>query len=498
MSLLRPIRSRAGAAVSSTDHAPDAPDSGSAPADVAPTRSRRPTSTPPLDPSFDAYRGLHPTAPQSTAGAATPSASGMSPTKRDASPAPTNRGRRSSDRRLPGRRTRNVIDATTPTPAPAPAPAKKSSSPSPAKTPMGWRKRLNRLGKIELTTKKIKREEVMIFARQMSSFVRAGIPVIDALGIIAEDTQDKKLQTILAAVSSDLRGGSSLTKALAVHTEAFPKYFVSMIRSAELTGRLDEVLDQLSIYLDREIETRRKVKSAMTYPSVIFVMAIGTIVLLSVFVLPKFVEFFQSFDAELPWATKALIALAGFMGAWGTFMAIVGLWFVLFIALLTRRERGKLVRDRVYLGFPKVGALLRTASIERFCRILSVLVRAGVPLPDALAVAAETTGNRVYRRAIAVIRTSIMRGNGLAGPIADSGLFPAAARQMIRVGESTGTLEEQLASAAEFYGRELEYRLKKFTDLFEPAIVAFMGLVVGFVAYALVSAMYGVFNQVNT
>ena len=393
-----------------------------------------------------------------------------------------------------------MIDATTLSPAKK-SPAKKSpakKSPSPAKTPIGWRQRLSRLGKIELTAKKINREEVMIFARQMSSFVRAGIPVIDALGIIAEDTQDKKLRTILAAVSSDLRGGSSLTKALEVHTEAFPKYFVSMIRSAELTGRLDEVLDQLSVYLDREIETRRKVKSAMTYPSVIFVMAIGTIVLLSVFVLPKFVEFFESFDAELPWATKALIAMAGFMGAWGTFMAIVGLWFVLFVALLTRRERGKLVRDRVYLGFPKVGALLRTASIERFCRILSVLVRAGVPLPDALAVAAETTGNRVYRRAIAVIRTSIMRGNGLAGPIADSGLFPAAARQMIRVGESTGTLEEQLASAAEFYGRELEYRLKKFTDLFEPAIVAFMGLVVGFVAYALVSAMYGVFNQVNT
>ncbi len=385
-----------------------------------------------------------------------------------------------------------MIHATTP------STAKKSLSSSPVKASVGWRRRLNRLGKIELTPKKIKREEVMIFARQMSSFVRAGIPVIDALGIIAEDTEDRKLQTILAAVSSDLRGGSSLTKALEAHSEAFPKYFVSMIRSAELTGRLDDVLDQLSVYLDREIETRRKVKSAMTYPSVIFVMAIGTIVLLSVFVLPKFTEFFESFDAELPWATKALIAFAGFMGAWGTFMAIVGLWFVLFIALLTRRERGKLARDRVYLGLPKVGALLRTASIERFCRILSVLVRAGVPLPDALAVAAETTGNRVYRRAIAGIRTSIMRGNGLAGPIADSGLFPAAARQMIRVGESSGTLEEQLASAAEFYGRELEYRLKKFTDLFEPAIVAFMGLVVGFVAYALVSAMYGVFNQVNT
>lgn len=487
MSFLRPTRSRADATDSSpSDTADSVPATGNGPS----TRSRLRPPAPPLDPSFDAYRGLRPVVRQPNAGPASPKASGIASADQEVES--SNRGRRSSDRRVPSRRAGNVIDAATP------STAKKSPSSSTVKGPVAWRKRLNRLGKIELTTKKIKREEVMIFARQMSSFVRAGIPVIDALGIIAEETEDKKLQTILAAVSSGLRGGSSLTKALEAHSEAFPKYFVSMIRSAELTGRLDDVLDQLSVYLDREIETRRKVKSAMTYPSVIFIMAIGTIVVLSVFVLPKFTEFFESFDAELPWATKALIALAGFMGSWGTFMAIIGLWFVLFIALLTRRERGKVARDRVYLGLPKVGALLRTASIERFCRILSVLVRAGVPLPDALAVAAETTGNRVYRRAIAVIRTSIMRGNGLAGPIADSGLFPAAARQMIRVGESTGTLEEQLASAAEFYGRELEYRLKKFTDLFEPAIVAFMGLVVGFVAYALVSAMYGVFNQVNT
>ncbi len=271
-----------------------------------------------------------------------------------------------------------------------------------------------------------------------------------------------------------------------------------MVRSAELSGELAQVLDQLAAYIARDLETRRRVKSAMTYPSVIFVMAIGTIVVLSVFVLPRFTDFFASFDAELPWATRALVAITEFMSSWGGFMVLVGLWLFLAVFLVTRRERGKLVRDSFVLRVPRVGQLLRIASIERFCHIMAVMVRAGVPLPDALSVAGDTAGNRVFRRAIAQVRSSIVRGSDMAGPVKDTNLFPAAARQMIRVGESTGTLEEQLSAAADHFGRELEYKLKRFTDLFEPMVVSFMGIVVGFVAYALVSAMYGIFSQVST
>jgi type IV pilus assembly protein PilC len=423
--------------------------------------------------------------------------------------APRSFRRRASDKRKPV-----VDDVVTPAPAAAsdvsdatkerrtfvrptlPLPRKARSAPSEGAI-TAPAKRKKSILQMELTPKKVKREEVMVFARQMASFVRAGIPVIDALAIVAEDCQDAKLKEILSEVTSSLKDGSSLTSALEQFSASFPRYFLSMIRSAEYTGRLDEVLDQIARYIDRDVETRRKVKSAMTYPSVIFVMAIGTVFVLSMFVLPKFVDFFKSFDAELPWSTKLLIRIADFMGTWGFFLVLVMAWLMMFVGLVTQRERGKFWRDRVVLATPKVGALLRTASIERFCRILSVLVRAGVPLPDALSVASDTTGNRVYRRAIGRIRTSIIRGSGLYAPVNESGLFPSAARQMIRVGENTGTLEDQLVGAAEFYGRELEYRLKRFTDLFEPAIVAFMGVVVGFVAYALVSAMYGVFNQVN-
>lgn len=398
----------------------------------------------------------------------------------------------------PARRLRPQLRSRRPA-TPPDAPQEPGTQGTPESRPTGpsRRARLKQLGAIELLPTKVKKEQVMTFARQTSSFVKTGIPLLDAFAIIAEDTADKKLREVLESVSNDLRSGSSLSNALERQAASFPKYFVSMIRSAELTGRLDEVLDQLAVYIARDLETRRKIKSAMTYPAVIFIMAIATIVVLSLFVLPKFQDFFLSFDAELPWATKALVSITGFMSSWGGMLALAVVWLLMAIALATRREPGKLARDRLVLRVPRVGMLVRTASIERFCHIMAVMIRAGVPLTEALAVAGNTTGNRVYRRGIAQIRSAIIRGADMAGPVKETKLFPASARQMIRVGEATGTLEEQLIASADFFGKELEYKLKRFTDIFEPMVVAFMGVVVGFVAYALVSAMYGIFNQVN-
>lgn len=351
--------------------------------------------------------------------------------------------------------------------------------------------------KYELTPEKVKLEEVMNFSRQCSAFVGAGIPIIEALTIIAEECKNKQLKGILTESAERIRNGSNLSDALAVHQSALPNYYVPMVRAAELTGRLDEVLDQLAAYLDRDIEARRKVRTALTYPSVVMVMAIVTVFVLAAFVLPRFKDFFASLDAKLPLATRILLAITDFIstfyvfGAIGLVLLVVGFWGI------TRTEAGKLQRDSFLLRLPAVGTLLRYSIVERFCRILSSMVQAGVPLPDAMKVASESSSNRKYRHALAEAREAMIRGEGLARPIAATEMFPSGANQMLRVGESTGTLDKQLDTAANFYERELDYKLKRFTDLFEPAIILVVGVIVGFVAIALVSAMYGVFRQVQ-
>ena len=227
-------------------------------------------------------------------------------------------------------------------------------------------------------------------------------------------------------------------------------------------------------------------------------MSVVVVVILVGFVLPRFEVFFEGLNAELPLPTRMLL---GFAGVVSTFWyVIVGTLGVLVVSLLLvlRTERGKLARDRVLLRLPVLGDLLHHVVLERFCRILASMMSAGVPLPEAMRVTSDAVSNRVYQAGLQDARAAMMRGEGLATPLAQTGLFPASARQMFRVGENTGTLDDQLATAATYFERELNYKIKRFTDLFEPAILVVVGLVVGFVAIALVSAMYGIFNQVNT
>ena len=213
--------------------------------------------------------------------------------------------------------------------------------------------------------------------------------------------------------------------------------------------------------------------------------------------MPKFVVFFKSFNAQLPLPTRMLLGVSNFVSTY--WWAILGGILVIaasFIAL-RRSHAGKAHLDSLILKLPILGDLVRTAIIERVCRILSSMIKAGVALPDAMKVTADSSNNAIYRDGLNTVREEMMEGRGLAEPLAETGLFPGAARQMFRVGEETGTLDAQLATAANFYDRELDVKLKRFTGLFEPAVIIFMGVIVGFVAVALVSAMYGIYHQVK-
>jgi type IV pilus assembly protein PilC len=355
----------------------------------------------------------------------------------------------------------------------------------------------NSVLQFEITKKRVQRKHIMHFSRQLSVFVRAGIPIMEALEVIAEETPDKLLKKAIYDMLERLQSGDTFASAAAAHPEAFPNFYVGILSSAELTGNLDAVLDQLADYLERDIEARSKVTSAMIYPAVVAVMAVAVVIILATFVMPKFVVFFKSFNAKLPLPTRILLGVSNFFSHywWAIFGGIV---LVVVAGIVVRRSRGgKAWLDSVILKLPILGDLVRTAIIERVCRILSSMIRAGVGLPDAMRVTADSANNAVYREGLNHVREEMMEGQGLAEPLSRTHLFPGAARQMFRVGEETGTLDAQLATAAAFYDRELDVKLKRFTSLFEPAVIIFMGVIVGFVAVALVSAMYGIYHQVK-
>jgi type IV pilus assembly protein PilC len=337
----------------------------------------------------------------------------------------------------------------------------------------------------------------MHFSRQLSVFVEAGIPIMEALEILSEETSDKLMKSVVLDMVSRLQSGDTFATAAAAHPEAFPRYYIAVLESAELTGTLDLVLRELAEYIERDMDARSQIISALIYPGVVFCMAIVTVVVLATFVLPKFTVFFASLNAKLPLPTRMLLGASAFVQKWWWAMAICMVLFAVAVVIVRRSSSGRAHLDALVLKVPVAGSVVQAAVVERVCRVLSSLVMAGVDLPRAMAVAAESASNAVYSAGLTIVREQMMEGDGLAQPISDSGLFPGAAKQMFRIGEETGTLDKQLETAAGYYHRELELKLKHFTSLFEPAIIIFMGLIVGFVAVALVSAMYGIYNQVG-
>jgi len=319
--------------------------------------------------------------------------------------------------------------------------------------------------KIEITKQRVKRQEIMHFSRQIGAFVRAGIPLVDAIETVREGTKNERFRDVLQDIAEQIQSGIPFSEALARHRDVFPNYYIGILRSAEITGQLDVVLDQLSLYLERDLEARQKVKSAMTYPAVVFFMSIATVVILVSFVLPRFTGFFKEFDAKLPLPTQLMLDFSDFTQTYwwailGTIVIVSGsLWAAM------KTDGGKRARDKIYLRLPLVGDIVRFAVVERFCRIISAMMKAGVPLPEAMQAAIEGTNNKVFEDGLVSVREAMLEGEGIAGPIVASELFPAAATQMMRVGEETGTLDQQLDSAASYYSRELDYKLKKLTSL---------------------------------
>lgn len=349
----------------------------------------------------------------------------------------------------------------------------------------------------ELSGPRIKRAEVMHLSRQIAAFLKAGLPILDAVHAIGEESDNSSIRRMMNTIEDGLRTGERFSECLDQYPKVFPEFYRGIVRSAELTGELDEVLARLSRYIERDLEARRKIKSAAMYPTVVAAMSVVTVVVLSVYVLPKFRDFFASLDAKLPLPTRMLMGFTDFLAQW--WWAVVGC--IALVALtgfvVTRFEKGKYLRDAILLKTPVLGETIQYALVERFCRVLSSMVSAGVNLTEAMVVTTNALRNRVYIRGLDQVGEQMLEGQGISAPLARTRLFPGTATQMLRVGEETGSLDQQLAVTADYFETELDYKIAKLTALFEPAVIIVMGLIVGFVAVALISAMYGIFNQVK-
>ena len=349
----------------------------------------------------------------------------------------------------------------------------------------------------ELTKEKVKKKNLMNFTRQLAVFIKAGIPITEALTTISDETTDTALRRALGEIIDDLRNGGLFSTSAAQHPNVFPPYYVGILQSAELTGKLDEALDSLAAYLDREIETRAKVISALAYPLVVMALAMVTVLILAGYVLPQFKPLFDELGADLPLSTRMMLFFSRFFTDLWYVTAIFLLLLIGFIAFLVAHPTGKEIWQRASLKIPMLGGIIEYSILERFCAVMATMLQAGVAVPSAMETTTTAVNNVVYREQLEIARQQMLEGAGFSQPLIETELFPGAARQMFKVGEETGTLDQQLEVAAEYFNRELDYKIKTFTTAFEPIMIIFVGVVVGFVAVSLVQAMYGVLGGVQ-
>ncbi len=337
----------------------------------------------------------------------------------------------------------------------------------------------------------ISRADIILFTRQLATFVGAGVPMSRALGTIAEETASTLFKRVVLSVLDDLERGQNLSEALAKHPKVFPTLYIDLVRVAELTGNLEATLTELAVYLRRDLNTLRRVRAAMIYPAVILVVATAVVIILVVFALPAFVRIFGEFRVELPLSTRILIGFVQFITKWAPVIGAVIVALVGGVVLALRTERGKYAKDKLSIKAPIIGPIVLSAVLNRFARTMAMVLKAGVPLGQTFEAVIASTANRVFQRGLNTVKEQMTGGDGFAGPLVRTHLFPPMLTQMVRVGEETGTLDTYLEQAAEFYEEELEFRIRTMTSLIEPVMTVAVAIVVGFIAISLISAMYG-------
>ena len=334
--------------------------------------------------------------------------------------------------------------------------------------------------------KKVSTKDLAVFTRQFATMINAGLPLVQCLEILSKQTEKPGFKKIIAEVMHDVETGSTLAESLAKHKQVFDQLFVNMVESGEAGGILDDILMRLATYIEKAEALKRKVKSAMMYPTVVMVVAIGACTFMLLFIIPTFAKMFSDFGGTLPLPTRIVMGLSNLLRNywWAIGGTVVGL--AVGLRAYYRTDGGKMVMDRLQLKVPILGEVVRKAAIARFTRTLGTLIKSGVPILTGLDITARTAGNKVISESVMRTRASIREGETLAAPLRQCEVFPAMVVQMIAVGEETGALDEMLKKIADFYDDEVDTAVDTLTSVIEPVMIVVMGVMVG----GMVVAMY--------
>lgn len=341
----------------------------------------------------------------------------------------------------------------------------------------------------------IKTREVVIFTRQFATMINSGLPLVQSLTILAEQTENKNFQTIISQVLNDIQAGMTLADAMRKHPKVFTELYVNMVAAGEAGGILDTILLRLAQFMEKNDALVRKIKGAMTYPAVMLAVVIIATTVLLWKVVPVFATIFMEAGLELPTPTRVVLALSAFLQNYIFFLVLGVVGFVIGIRRWYKTDVGQLALDRFMLHMPVLGDLLRKSAVSRFTRTLGTLVSSGVSILEGLQITARTSGNRVIHDAVMASRASIASGATISEPLKASGVFPPMVVQMINVGEQTGGLDDMLSKIADFYDDEVDAAVSALTSILEPIMIVFMGVVIG----GMVVAMYmPMFDMIQT
>lgn len=353
---------------------------------------------------------------------------------------------------------------------------------------------LDALKKLDIFKPKIPQKDIVLFSRQMSTLVSAGVALVSGLNILGEQIPTKAFKDVVMKVKGDIEAGLPVADALKKHPAAFTDLYVAMIRAGEVGGILDVILERLSNYLEAAEALRLKVKGAMMYPIVVSSIAGLVTVFLLVGVIPTFKEIFSSFGAELPLPTRIVIGISESLQQFFYIYIAVPVGIVFALKRFLKTENGKKLFDAKALQLPMFGLLLRKVAVAKFTRTLGTLVKSGVPILQAMETVAQTSGNKVIEAAIMSARESIREGERIAEPLKRSGVFPPMVTQMISVGEETGNMDIMLHKIADFYDQEVEQSIKGLTSMIEPIVIVIMGIVIGGIVVAMFIPMFELGN----